>query len=283
VLPQHITYGKGGVIYIERQTRADNAQVSIVDAKGSELLGAQTATVSTVDTTLANDGSKGDTAINVALNTGLAVGVKFWAQDDPEELRVRKVVGNTVHLRGKLLHDHVSGAAVEGTRISYTLTQATAGVNTLAWDGHAIWNIDGGASLEHVAVEITRYPLGDMTGEQDLLVEDDEVFEKLGEHHDLVATRAQAAQDLIARVGLKDRARVFLDSGQSFKRAVAMQWFHNFWRSKVGPEARSMQENYATAVDQELAKLGVLPRDLDQDTVVEPGERYQVRTRRAVR
>ena len=279
-LPQHITFGKGGLIYVDRQTRADNAQVSIVSGAGTELLGAQTATPSTVETTLVNAASKGDRAINVVANTGLAVDTKFWIQDDPEQVLVRKVAGATIHLRGKLINDHITGAEVEGGRISYTLTEATAGVNTMSWDAHAIWNINGGASIEHVAVEIGLYPLADLTGDQDLLDEDPDLYEKVSKDQSLVRSRRQAALDLFARVGTSDRARVFKDSGHSFRRAITMQWFMNFWRSKVGPEAREMQENYAKAADQELAKLGVLPRDLNQNGVTEPGDRYRPRSRK---
>jgi prepilin-type processing-associated H-X9-DG protein len=281
-LPQHILYQKGGVISIDLPERPSNARVSIRDGHGTELLSEQTATVSTIQTTLNTAASAGDTSINVASTTGILSGSTFWLQDVPEQVLAKSVASatGTVTLWRKLREAHANAATAEGTTVNYSITEATNGVNTLFWDGHAVWNMDGGDFLRHTAVECTKYPLVDLTGDQDLLDEDPKIYDKLDDEHSAARARQRAAEDVFARIGAKDRARVFADSGHSFKRAIVYQWFINFYRGQTGDEAREQMRTYSEFLEGEMDRLGLIPRDTDQDGRVEVDEQWRPRTGR---
>lgn len=279
MLPQHITYQLGGTITVDLQSRPINATVAIYDNDGTQLLSPQVANVSTINTSLITAVSKGDTIVNVASNTGISNGKVFWIQDDPEALLVTKVAGGEVTIRRPARNDHVNASTVEGTELAFAVNSSSA--NALFWDGHAEWNIctsEGLYVVEHTSLECTKYPLRDLTSDQDIFDEDAKIADKLDAEHDMVRSRWKAAQDLFMKIGQRDRARVFADSGHSFKRAIVFQWFVNFWRPKAGDEAREMRRTYEEALDGALKQLGILPRDTDQDGVKEIDERINFRS-----
>ena len=96
-LPQHLTYGIGGTVYVEVDSLPHAATVTLIKSDGAAIQGHVSATISTINTTLSQNVSRRDLAINVASNTGFEAGKTFWLRDDPEELLMiaSQIGGNT--------------------------------------------------------------------------------------------------------------------------------------------------------------------------------------------
>jgi prepilin-type processing-associated H-X9-DG protein len=282
--PQHIHYGVGGqVLFVDLNDRPSNALVTVVDGSGSAKFSSRTCNVSTINTIINVAATKGAMTITVASNTGIEVGKKFWLQDDPEEVLVRKVSGGTVHLRRPLNYDHVVNAAAEGTRISYTTNATDA--NAMFWDGHADWNVDGKVKVQ-TAVCCTKYPMIRTTTVQDVVDEEPMLYHMLDPKMDVERTLDLAWDDVLGRVAAKSpeaRDRVWPASSE-FNKATVFAFMERFYRRRPGDENKRMQERYDTKLQHEIELIcGVLPRDADQDGTVEVEEKLgwgSVRIRR---
>ena len=277
-LPQHVTCGVGGTIHVDVKDLPLNARVSILDFDGTALVSSGTANVSQVNTTLSGAGTKGDTAINVSSNTGFAVGVTCWLQDDPEEILVRKISGGTISLRRPLMYDHANAATVEGSRISYTVNAAVA--NTPWWDGRAEWNIDG--TIQHyTAVECTKYPLVRLATAQDLFDIEPKIYHLLDDEADIERLLDLGMEQVLKRVALSApdlRARVYTGS-MEFRHATALAALSLYYMRQPGEMAKDMWTRYREELEKEIQAIcQVVPRDANQDGTMTADERPSVRT-----
>lgn len=282
-LPQHIRFGSGGTISVDLRDRPAAASVSVYKGSGAAVVSSRTCNVSAVNTVLVNAASRGDLAINVASNVGLAVGVRCWLQDDPEEILIRKVAAGVITLRRPMLLDHVNNASVEGTRVSCDLNASDA--NALFWDGHADWNIDGTVAVQ-TACECTKYMMERSITVQDILDEEPMFYHLVDPKMDVERTLALAHQDVLARIAAKSpeaRGRVFPGSSE-FTQAAVFAFMERFYRRRPGEDQRQLRTSYETKLTDEIERIcGIVPRDADQDGVVEASERLTwgtVRVRR---
>lgn len=283
-LPQHILYRQGGTVWIDVLDKPANGQVSGYMGDGSEVFAGRTCTLSTIATTLNAAVSRGALSINVNSNTGFAVGGKFWLQDDPEEALCQKVASATVTLRRPLTRDHVVGATIEGTRVSYACN-ATDAVSTF-WDGHLDWNL-GGVIAEQSCFECTKFFNERRATVQDLYDEDPQFYNLWDPKMDLERALDLAHDDVLGLVAIKpsdQRARV-APASREFIKATVFQFFHRLYRPRAGNDNVELAKSYRAQAIEEVDRMClILPRDADQDGVVEANEKVAhgtVRLRRA--
>lgn len=277
-LPQHVLYGIGGTVSTDRATRPTNAQLKIIGYDGTALLGPVNATVSTINTTLAQAATKGTRAINVASNAGINIGAKCWLQDDPEDLPVRLVSGVTITFRRPLMYDHVNGAVVEGTQIHYTMSGAQA--NTLAWDARCEWNIDGGAALKYTSLVVTKYPLVRDAQATDMADIEPAIYDLVPDEVELTRLLDLAHERVLSRIAMADpnfRVHVFTGSTE-FRHATALAAWMLFYMRQRGSEAKELYERFTREMEAEILRVcQIVPRDTDQDGTVEADERLSPR------
>lgn len=277
-LPQHILYGQGGTLHLDVLDRPANALVTAYDGDGTAVFRSRTCTLSNINTTVNGAVNKGATLINVASNTGFAVGGRFWLQDDPEEALCQKVAGGSITLRRPLTRDHIAGALVEGTRISYQANSSDA--NATWWDGHLDWNIDG--TIQHQsAVECTKYLMTRVATAQDLYDEDPVFFSTFDPKMDIERMLDLAHQDVLTRIAAKSpeaRGRV-MPASESFVQATVFAFYERLYRPRAGMEQQALADGYAKRLNEEIERIaGILPRDADQDGAVETHEKLSVRS-----
>jgi len=281
-LPQHLTQSEAGTVYVDLLTTAGTANVSIVTGDGSTLASGLSASISSVNTTLSAAVTRGDTSINVASASGIANAGTLFIQDDPEEILVRKVAAPVVSLRRPVKYDHVSAAVVQGTRITATVNAAVAG--TLFWDGRCEWIVDG--KKYFTAVECTKYPLDRLATIQDILDIEPSFYHLADEELDVDRLLDLALSDVLKRIAAKSpdlRTRVYPASTE-FRHATALAALRMFYMRQRGDDASVLFERYSDVLKGELDRLcGVLPRDADQDGVIEPGEKTNMRSVRVGR
>jgi prepilin-type processing-associated H-X9-DG protein len=162
--PQSVQFQKGGTISIDTPSIPSSATVLIRDGNGTAKTTHVAAMVTTINTTITGALSAHATALNVASNTGLQVGSVAWLRDDPEEVVVARVATLAIALRRPVLYSHISGAQLQGSRVTFSVNAQVA--NALWWDGHAEWNLGG--TLDYTAVNCTRYPMTRRASSQDL-------------------------------------------------------------------------------------------------------------------
>jgi len=251
---------------------------------GTSVFNGRTCTISTVDTKLNAAVSRGATAINVNANTGFAVGGKFWLQDDPEEALCQKVAGVAITLRRPLTRDHIAGAAIEGTRVSYACNATDAGM--AFWDGHLDWNL-AGVIEEQSCFECTEFFNVRRATVQDLYDEDPQFYSLWDPKMDLERALDLAHDDVLSFVATKpadQRARV-VPASREFIKATVFQFFHRLYRPRAGNDNAELAKSYRAQTIEEIDRMClILPRDADQDGVVEVSEKIAhgtVRLRRA--
>ena len=281
-LPQHLTYLEGGTVSIDVLDLPAVANVSIVSGDGTTHGSGIAATVSTIDTTAANAITRGQRAINVVSATGMSVGQTMHIQDDPEEVLIRKVDGLEISLRRPVTLDHVTGATIEGSCITAAINSAVAG--DLWWDGRCEWIIDG--VKQFTAVECTKYPLDRLATVQDILDIEYSFYHLKDEELDVERLLDSALGDVLARIAVKSpdlRTRVFPASSE-FRRVTALGALRMFYMRQRGEDARELFERYSGELIAEIDRIcGTVPRDADQDGVIEPGDRVSFRSVRLER
>lgn len=281
-LPQHITFDEGGTVFIDLPDLPTTVNVSVTTGEGQTLAEGIAATVSTVDTTLTNAAAKGAKAINVASNTGIAQGGTIHVKDDPEELLVRKVDGAEVSLRRPLTVGHVTGAEVEGARVTASINAQVS--NTLFWDGRCEWLVDGVKYF--TGVECTKYPLQNLATEQDILDIEPSWYHLKDDEVDTARLLDLGLSHVLKRIAVKApdlRTRVF-PASMAFRHVTALAALRQFFMRQRGEEARDLFERYTGELEAEIDRIcGVTARDADQDGVVEPDERVSMRNIRLSR
>jgi hypothetical protein len=269
-------YGQGGLLHLDVPSRPSNALVSGYTGDGAAVFASRTCNVSSVNTTLGNSASKGDSAINVASNTGLAQGVRCWVQDDPEEVTVRAVSNGTIYLRRPLIRDHVSGALVEGTRVAYQANATDAGA--LFWDGHIDWNLAGQVAHQST-FECTRYLATRVATVQDLEDEDSNFYNLMDPKMDIEQMLDLAHEDVLKHVAAASpdgRVRV-APSSREFVQATVFAFFWRLYRPRTNTQ--ELAKSYASALVDEVKRVvAAIPRDSDQDGVVESTDKITIGT-----
>lgn len=279
-ISQHITYNYGGTIYIDVLSRPTSATVTIKYGTNS-LVSAGACTISSINTTLSSAATKGATSISVASATGCSIGKKCWLQDHPEEVLIKGVSETTVSLSRPLFYDHASSAAVEGTRVSYAVSAAQASVKF--WDGRAEWLIDS-ILTDISAVECTVYPLRRLATIQDLFDENPKLRNLLPDEYTIERCLDNAHDDILTTIAARGRARVLCSSGRELAKAVVLRFFANYFRRDASDGSDVMYDRYKQAAEAELGKIiASLPRDTNQDGIVEKGERLSMKSIRLSR
>lgn len=274
-LPQHIAYGVGGTVSIDLLTRPTTVTLDIYTGDGSAIVSSASGTVSTISTTLSSAASRGATSIAVAAATGIAAGSVFWIQDDPEAVLAYKLATLTVSLRRPLLKDHVSGAVVQGTRVSYTVLAAAA--NTLFWDGRVKWTIDG--ATEWTAVECTKYPLKRHASIQDVIDRQPMMYEILSPGVDTERLLDLAHEEVLERIGTTGRRIRVFPASSEFVSATAMAALMLHYQPQATDEGTRLFERYSTLLEREVERVvEITPRDDNQDGVVQAAEKVSMRS-----
>jgi hypothetical protein len=277
-LPQHLTPNQGGTIFVDRRTRADNAFVSIYAGDGTKKVNPVAATISTVNTTLNTAVSRGGYQINVGSVTGIENAVKCWITDDPEELLIESRVGTVIALRRPLTRDHAAGAAVQGTRMSYTVPGANVPV---PWfDGRCEWNVNENSTI-FSAVECTKYPIYRAAAVQDLFDEDPTLYHHSPRESDWERALDKGLEEVLKRLGKSNpdaRARIYPASREMVDATVyATIMIH--YRQNPSEEAGILYERYRDTLNAEVDSIAAInPVDADQDGVVSVSDRSSGKT-----
>lgn len=272
---QHLQYGFGGTVQAILDDRPSVATCRIVAGNGTEILAPTTATISSINTTLLAAATKGDLQINVASNAGIVNGMTFFIQDDPEEVLIKRVSGNTVYLRRPLMYDHVNAATCEGTRISLDVNSATA--STLFWDGRCEWNI--GTKQIYTSVECTKYSLDQLCQMQDIYDIEPKLYYLMDDEDDIVRLKTAATQHVLTKLTAVDRdarARIYPGSSE-FVQAVAFAFMMLFYMRQRGDDSAQLVERYKASLENEINMIAtMMATDRDQDGVVEAEDKLSV-------
>ena len=272
--PQHLTRGYPGNIVISRRAQAANALVTLMKRGGTALFSNETGTVSTVNTTTNSAVSKDGYQINIGSAAGVTTPGEYWLTDDPEAVLVESRVGTVLALRRPLTKAHVSGATFQGTTISIAVNAEIT--STLFWDGRASFNIDGGQALMLASVECTAYPSYRTASVQNLFDEQPKLAYLKGREMDLERLLDLGQEDVLKKLSLvaQDHRARTLTGSPELAQATTYAALVRFYRRKSSDESTQLMMAYAAALETEIAAIAVLvPRDADQDGVVEADER----------
>jgi len=274
-LPQHITQNVGGTVSIDLLTRPTTVTLDIYTGEGAAIVSSASGTVSTINTTLSSAAARGATSIAVAAATGIAAGKVFWIQDDPESVLAYKLATLAVSLRRPLLKDHVSGATVQGTQVTYSVASTAAA--TLFFDGRVKWTIDG--VTEWTALECTKYPLKRHCSIQDVIDRQPMLYEILTPGVDTERLLDLAHDEVLERIGvLGRRIRVFPASSE-FVSATAMAALMLHYQPQATDEGTRLYERYESLTQREVERVvEITPRDENQDGVVQAAEKVSMRS-----
>ena len=282
-LPQHVVYNQGGTISCDVLTRpTTGATVTVIDGNGTTKASAQTATLSTVNSTISSAAAKGALSVVVVSATGIASNVEFWLASPPEKVRCKSISSLTVTLWQPLLYAHASGVKAEGTQLTYAVTAAQA--NAIWWDGRAQWVIDSAAAVSlFTSVECTKYPLARNATVQDLYAEHPKLFQIMDVETDLERLLDLAHEDVLTRIGAKARCRVFAGSTQ-YNRAVVYLAISNIYRRQASDDGTRLFERYRAEAEAEIERIvAIVPRDSDQDAAIEASDQMSYRNLKLVR
>ena len=280
MIPQHITYGVGGTIYFYATARLTSPTVTIKTDKGTVIVSAQAATQVNVATTLSSAASAGDSTISVTSANNAAYGQEIILSAK-ETVIVKSISSNVITLQRPLIMDHASNAACQCNTISYTVLAADA--DTLFWDGIATW-YNNSVWYAQTPVECTRYPLFRLTTLQDVWDECPQLRDLLSPNDDPERLLKLAHEDVLTTISAIDKATVFFASGKEIARAVVFQFLVNYYRHEAQESSEILYNRYQMALAEEIKKVvSILPRDADQDGVVESNERMRANFIRMIR
>lgn len=155
----------GGTIYTdELDERPDASPTFSVLTPSGGSLGTGTGTVDTVNTTLTGAAAAGSTSATVTSASGITVGRRYLIggteETGGEWATVTAIASTTLTLARPLVRAQASGAAVQGTRVSCTVTAAMAASIDRACRVEITYTVSA-ATRPVVSVEfdVTRYRL----------------------------------------------------------------------------------------------------------------------------
>ncbi len=242
--------------------------MSLYTGDGAIKVSGVTATVDTVNTSLAGAAAEGDTSVLLlsatpAVATGRRYLIGATADTEAAEVvSIKGVSGATVTLCAPLMHDHVMGAAFAGTRVSYNVTSTQA--DALFWDGYSRWTPNTGDIQEEVVDCVLRKIPENLIDETDVRM----VFAKapkiLSAETDMPGALREARDEFLRRLGGKNRAYCAVGADH-FRRPTALV----FWlmrRFELGDEWAETMDRMDKELDVLLAKIeSSIPFDNDQD------------------
>jgi hypothetical protein len=277
-LPQQIVRDLGGTVEVQLLVRPDASPaptVDVVGPGGTLYVDAQTATVDSVNTTLATGAVRGDTLVAVASATGITVGREYAIGDDtlsPNEIvRVRGISGTQISLSRPLLNHVNDTAGFVGTRLSYDTDSTEA--SALFWNGHAKFTWTESTTTRHsfVGVESVLKRKERLATPQDLARRDPKIFEKLPNTQDIDELLQAGYDDTLEHMGGRFRARTVVSSSAfvlpTVYRALMLV------ASLYGPEWVDQREYYRTEWERAMNALAATQAvDNDQDSAIETHE-----------
>lgn len=259
---QHITYGVGGQIYLDAAEQLTTPTVSVYDGQGNTLVSDQSATLSTVDTTVSSAVSARSTSISVTSATGITAG-GVYNLGGREDILVASISGTTVTLARPTFYAHANGAELVGFRVTYTVSAAAA--DRTFWFGFAAWKSNSNL-YAHTSLCCTKQPLFLSTTIQDLIDADSAILSKLDSNADVVRMLQRGFEDVIRAIDVKEEARLFRASGVAFNKPIIYAVLRNHYMSRVSPTEIQLYDRYLDAFDKALSEVvSSLPRDTDED------------------
>jgi len=128
---QEIVLDVGGSVYFDpaRRVRPSSATVTLYTPGGAEHVASAAATVDSASTTTSSGASAGDTSLALTDASSFTVGRYYVISGSDgltEEIRIERIVSNTVHLEEPIAYEYSSGASVFGRRLSLAVTSGQA-------------------------------------------------------------------------------------------------------------------------------------------------------------
>lgn len=286
-LPQHIQYEHGGTVGIDIPVvPAASQTVSCYSGGNEALFEDETATLTSIATTLSSAASRGDRTISVASASNIARGQRLWLTAY-EDVLVKSVSETTVTLQRRLLNDHASAATVKSHRLSYTVSAASA--TTMFWDGRLEWFIDDGETTEtlyHQPCISTKYRFYRAAGVQDWYTEEPRLYDLVDPDSDATLALDAALAEVVKRVAAHVQGRAWSYIGPaSFVAATVFAAQMALHRPMADDAAERLYMRYEAALVSELERVtsGTAWRDADQDGHVEAQEQRSFRSGRVLR
>jgi len=272
--PQHITADVATTVGIDIPSQPDAATVSLYTGGGAPVFEDEDAAVSTIDTTLDGAVSAGDETLVVDNATGISSGVTAVLASPSERVLIRSLTTKTATLARPLAYNHPDGAAIEGCRLTYSVSSDLAA--TKFDDGRLEWTITATGQKFIQAACCTAYPFQtNMAHEQDLLDQDPLLLEKLPKGADTGRMLSAGAREVISRLSSVTGGRPFtFPTVPQFTPAVCLAALLKHYEPQPSERAAVLYERYKDALERELdlALSGIAYRDADQDGAVERHE-----------
>ena len=273
-LPQHIVKGVESTLTLDiTGTLPTAATATLTKGDGGIVFSDQACVVSTIDTVTNAAVEVGDRTVTLNSVTGVSGGSEFYLRDPTEKVRVKTVAALVATLWAPVRHAHINGVTAEGSTI--TLTVSAANAATRFWDGRVGWTLDS-TLTEFTAVECTDYPLLRHATVVDvgrhINSRPDQFFSAEDDVEDLL----DAAHELVLeRIGARARARVF-PAGQEFRYATCMALAVRIYGARQS--TGEMYDRYRVRLQEAIERIvEIIPRDTDQDTVIEASEKISMR------
>jgi len=275
-IPQNILYEGGGTVVIEPLDRHATATATIHTGSGSTLVDDKDCTVSAIDTTLAEAAAAGDTAIAVATGEGvqLAEGDTLWLRSPSEAVKVRSVSTDDIELWSPLLYAHASGTVAEGTAVTLTVTAAEA--VTLFWSGWARFTL-ADASVIEADCSCSKHPVLRTASEQTLRRLVPKLADMVCEGIDVDGQLDSAHEAVLSQIEEKDRVFAMCSS-TAFELATCHQYLATHFEPDPSESGTILYERYVARLKESVAALASnAPHDTNQNNIIEPHERVNMR------
>jgi len=279
-LPQHLIKDVEGTLTLDVTSTLPTAvTATLVRGDGSAVFTDKAGVVSTIDTVTNAAVSVGDRTVTLNSVTGVSGGSLIYLASPREPVRVKTLSGLVATCWTPCRHAHTNGVTAQGSQLSVVATAAQTA--TRFWDGRCAWTLDS-VLTEYSAVECTDYPLLRHANVDDvrrhLASRPDQLFSAEDDVEDLM----DAAHDLVLeRIGARARARVY-PAGQEFRYATCMALAVRIYG--VRQATGDMYERYRTRLQEAIERItAIIPRDADQDGVIEAGEKVSMRGGRITR
>lgn len=268
-----------GTLEVYAPLRPDaSPTVAVYDGNGSATVAATTsATRDSVETTTAGGTAVGDTQIALASTSGVVPGRRYLVGDAATEATEFVVVrdvqstGNVVTLTTPLIYPHGYGESFDGTRISYTFTNAIFTAVGSAFKSVFTWaNGSTTQSALEIDFAISKHALASRVQVVDLQVVDPQLLSTVGQYTDWTLTRAFALGELMSDIASRWEPWCLRGTTQAFERAHTWRWLA-LLSEHTGNDAKTDRHlaRYQHTLDQVVTSPNV---DRDQDNTIEPHE-----------
>lgn len=228
------------------------------------------------NTTISAGAVAGSDVLSVASATGLAINQRLLlsGQNAQREMaKVRSFSGTTVRLMTPLVHDHPSGAALQSTRISYTLTGAAAANAGDHWLMTVSWAVGAVAQPPHaLEFAVSRYGMTNPLTEHSLMRLDPQLLLRAPAGFDWTDLYERAFQEAAERVTARGVPLYDYRGGAEKLERLGSYVALLLCAEQWGEAYRGQREEIRARVDEVLAVfVAVAAADVDRSqTVTEP-------------